>query len=203
MAKLVSTLYNGKVLEGDCNIYVGPARQALPANINTTADGTLNFSGYTLLDFKESSVKTKYSQELEDEYVRESAGPIWAFMESEGCEIEFNLKRAELDVMKYGLAAAAVSNVAAGPTQVGQKILGLGDGDVQAYSFLIHMLNEEDYYRLYRYGMVIPSGELEQEFDRAKSIKTPIVFKALSDLTLPKGQRLMQCYDMRAALTPP
>ena len=201
MASLAATIYDGKILDGNVNLYLGTARQALPTDINNTEDGTLNFAGYTLLNFKETSVKSKYTQEFTEEFVRENAAAIWAYLEKEGFELEFTMKRADLDVLQYAMAAATVSNVTATGSQVGQKILSVGGGDVNTFSLLMHLTNGEDFYRLYHYPIIMPSGDVEQEFDRAKSILAPITFKVLADFTEPAGERLMKCYDMTAALT--
>lgn len=198
MANLAATLYGNKLIQGDVSLYMGTAQQALPTDLDTTADGTLDYTGFTLLDFKETSIKAVYSAEFTDEFVRESPAAIWAWLEKEGFELEFTMKRGDLDVLAYAMSAATLTTVAHGVAQVGQQVLGIGGGTALAYSLLMQVTNAEDYYRLYHFPIIMPVGDVEQEFDRAKSILTPIKFRVFADMTAAAGERLYKVYDMNA-----
>ena len=198
MPDFVSTLYSGKILEGDMTIYVGTAKQALPSDINSTADGTLTLSGFTQLDMKEEAIKPKFTQSFNPVMVRESRAPIWQYAEEEGISLGFALKRAELAIMARALASASITTVSPGAGQVGQTIMNFGDGPVNAYSILLHLLNKDDWYRLYHFPIMIPMDDVEQELDRGNAQVVPFNFAACADLTQPKGRRLCRVYDMTA-----
>lgn len=201
MADYVNSLYSGKILDGDFNIYIGTPKQTLPADINSTTDGTLTLSGFTQLDMKNSSIKPKYTQSYNPVQVRESRAPIWYYPEEEGMGLTFELSRADFGALKYAIGAASVTTVSPGAGQVGQSIFNFGDGPMNAYSILLHMLNKDDYYRLYHLPIVIPMEDVEQEMDRANAQVIPFTFAACADLTQTKGRRLMRVYDMTALKT--
>lgn len=199
MADYINSLYSGKILDGDFEIYLGTPKQNLPSDINTTSTGALTLSGFTQLSMKESAIKPKYTQSYNPVVVRESRAPIWYYPEEEGMGITFELKRADFDALKYAIGACSVSTVSPGAGQVGQSIFNFGDAPVNAYSMLLYMLNKDSYYRLYHLPIVIPMEDVEQEMDRANAQIIPFTFAACADLTQSKGQRLMRVYDMTAA----
>ncbi len=201
MSDILHTLYSGKVLEGDCNVYVGTAKQDLPTDLNTSADGSLTLTDYTLIDMKDAAVKPKFMQELVDVKVRESRGPIGKYIEAEGFALEFEASRADLAALAIAVNSAAVTQIAAGAGQVGQSVFKFGDGPINYVSLLIHMMNELSFYNLMHIPIAIALNDVEQERDRAKQIVTPFGFEAIADLTLPKGERMVKIYDMRAVPT--
>lgn len=198
---VVHDIFSGQMHDADVDIYVGAAQASLPADIDTSADGSLTFTGFTKLSFKETPVKVTYAPEFTEEYVRESAGPIWSFLEKESLKIGFGLKDARLAQLKRAVAAAALSTQAAGASQVGQDILQIGDGPVSAVSLLLHFLNKDDYYRLYYMGICIPTGQVEVDHDRAKALVVPYEFTVHADISKAKGSRLIEIYDMTALAT--
>lgn len=201
MSDYVNSLYSGKILEGDFQIFLGTPKQTLPTDINTTSTGALTMSSFTELTMKDAAIKPKYTQSFNPVVVRESRAPIWFYPEEEGIGVTFELKRADFDALKYAIAAASVTTVAPGAGQVGQSIFNFGDGPVNAYSLLLYMLNGSDFYRLYHMPIVIPMEDVEQEMDRGNAQVIPFTFAACADLTQTKGRRLMRVYDMTAAKT--
>lgn len=201
MADYINSLYSGKILDGDLSLYIGTPKQSLPANINSTTDGTLNLSGFTQLDMKNAAIKPKYTQSYNPVQVRESRGPIWFYPEEEGMGVTFELTRADFNALKFAIGACSVTTVSAGAGQVGQSIFNFGDAPMNAYSLLLHMQNKDDFYRLYHLPIVIPMEDVEQELDRANAQVIPFTFAACADLTQVKGRRLMRVYDMTAVPT--
>lgn len=191
MAKEVTNL-----LMGSGEIYYADYGTSLPADLNTSSDGTLTWTSWTQLGFKDGGCDLEVDSKFYEDRVDDTTGIVQRVIIEQDARLIVNLAEIDLDHLALAIPASTKSVVAKGASQVAQDVLKFGGGSLTAKSVCFVGKSPEGYYRLVH---MLKCDQVEKVKITAKKEKrdgVPLAFACLDDMTESAGERQVHIYDM-------
>jgi len=170
-------------------VYVSPTGVAFPkVHLAPTMD---EVTGWTLLGVNgvrsqdEDGVTVSHDQTVNEFRAAGSTGPMKAFRAEESLVVTFNLADLTLEAYRYVLNKASITTTAAGPTQAGEKTIGLSRGFlVTEIQMLIRGVSpyNEAMAMQYELPRVYEGASAAPQFTKGQPAMLACEFHALEDL---------------------
>ena len=191
------------LLSGTPTIYRAPTGEALPELNDLTPPAlTIGTPGgnWTAVGFTMEEHEFEYTPTTEAVRVNEHHGPVKMVLTDEDGMLRFKLAENDLTAWSQGMNASTLSTTTAAADQVGQDLLGAGDGSLTEYAYILVGTSPELGSRVIHIPKGVESGASTFTFSKSHN-PADVEITIINDTTQTAGERLFKIYDVTAAAT--
>ena len=188
------------LLAGTVVIYRGPSGEALPElddltppAVTVSPGGNWVAEGFTMEDYE-----LEYTPTFEPVKVNENNGPIKMVLVDEEASFRFTLSENDMTAWNHSINASTLTAQAAGIDVTAQDQLGVGDGSLTEYAYLLLGTSPEAGSRVIHIPKAVETGPVTFTFSKSHKPVSGIELTILNDTTQTAGERLFKVYDITA-----
>lgn len=202
-----------QILVGSVVVYTAPIGTALP-NIDGSRPVVWPApivspltTGWTKVGYTDKGVDWSYAPTYKSIRVDEEVADVRKILDNEKVTLSIKLSQATLANLALAISASTFSQSPADPTHSALDILVAGSGvqseimvGFQGYSPEALATNPpKELYRFFVGYRAIVTAKVDNTYQRAAQVLTPVDFELLADSTKTLGQRLFKLVDETAA----
>jgi len=186
------------LLTGSVNIYVADYATSLPSDLDSSTNGTLDWSDWVQFGYKAEGLELEVETEFLEKEIDEAAGVVKRVILTQSAIARTIIAEADFTNIVYSIPGATRTAVAAASGQNAQDIIKFGGGTLTDRTFCVAGKSPEGFFRVVHLLKCNEAETFTIKLGRTEWQDFGLAFACLHDMTEVDGERLVHMYDMTA-----